>query len=63
MKTYKLVCICQIYNELCKGNLERFTTYVKPLVDDLVVYDDGKTDGSYEYMLAKNPRRPAKRKK
>lgn len=50
-KQYSIVCICQIFNELSKGNLERFTTYVKPLVDALVVYDDGSTDGSYEYML------------
>lgn len=55
MKKYKIVCICQIYNEMCKGNLERFVTYVKPLVEDLVVYDDGSTDGSYEYMLQQTP--------
>lgn len=55
MKKYKIVCICQIFNELCKGNLERFVTYVKPLVEDLVVYDDGSTDGSYEYMLKQTP--------
>lgn len=55
MKKYKIVCICQIYDELRKGNLERFVTYVKPLVGDLVVYDDGSTDGSYEYMLQQTP--------
>ena len=54
-KRYSIVCICQIYNELTKGNLERFTKYVKPLVDALVVYDDGSTDGSYEYMLTQTP--------
>jgi glycosyltransferase involved in cell wall biosynthesis len=48
---YKIVCIVQIYNELRKGNLERFVKYVTPLVDELVVYDDASTDGSYEYML------------
>jgi len=54
-KKYSIVCICQIYNELIKGNLERFTNYVKPLVDALIVYDDGSTDGSYEYMLTQTP--------
>lgn len=51
MEKYSIVCICQIYNELRKGNLERFVSCIKPLVEDLVVYDDGSTDGSYEYML------------
>lgn len=55
MKKYKIVCICQIFNELSKGNLERFVRYIKPLVEDLVVYDDGSTDGSYEYMLKQTP--------
>ncbi|MHB8076883.1 glycosyltransferase [Desulfosporosinus fructosivorans] len=55
MKNYKIVCICQIYNELCKDNLERFVDYILPLVSDLVVYDDGSTDGSYEYMLSRTP--------
>jgi len=54
-KKYSVVCICQIYNELVKGNLERFANHVEPLVDALVVYDDGSTDGSYEYMLTQTP--------
>jgi glycosyltransferase involved in cell wall biosynthesis len=52
---HKIVCIVQIYNELRKGNLERFVKYVMPLVDALVVYDDASTDGSYEYMLNYTP--------
>ncbi|KLU67604.1 MULTISPECIES: glycosyltransferase [Desulfosporosinus] len=52
---YRIVGICQIYNELIKGNLERFVHHIKPLVDSLVVYDDGSTDGSYEYMLKQTP--------
>ena len=52
---YRIVGICQIYNELLKGNLERFVHYIKPLVESLVVYDDGSTDGSYEYMLKQTP--------
>ena len=52
---YRVVCIAQIYNELRKGNLERFVKYVIPLVDALVVYDDASTDGSYEYLLRHTP--------
>jgi hypothetical protein len=48
-KPYKIVAITQVHNELRKGNLERFITYVLPNVDDLVIYDDVSTDGSYEY--------------
>ena len=55
MKNYNIVCICQIFNELRKDNLERFVNYILPLVSDLVVYDDGSTDGSYEYMLSHTP--------
>lgn len=55
MKNYRIVCICQIYNELCKDNLERFVNNVLPLVSHLVVYDDGSTDGSYEYLLKQTP--------
>lgn len=54
-KKYKIACICQIYNELCKDNLERFVKYTLPVVDDLIIYDDGSTDGSYEYMLKQTP--------
>ena len=49
MKDYKIVGIVQIYNELEKGNLQRFFKYIKNCVDELVVYDDCSTDGSYEY--------------
>lgn len=50
---YKIVCITQVYNEIRKGNLERFWKFIEPVCDGLVVYDDGSTDGSYEYMLDK----------
>jgi glycosyltransferase involved in cell wall biosynthesis len=52
---YWIVGTCQIFNEFRKENLERFVKYFKPLVDDLVVYDDGSTDGSYEYIKQHTP--------
>ncbi|MBP2634706.1 MAG: hypothetical protein H6Q72_613 [Firmicutes bacterium] len=55
MSKYSIICICQIYNEIEKGNLERFINYVRPLVDAMVIYDDGSTDGSYEHMLTVTP--------
>ena len=48
-KEYKVVCIVQIYNEIERGNLYRFFKYVSPVVDEIVVYDDCSTDGSFEY--------------
>ena len=48
---FTTVCICQIYNELDKGNLKRFYKYAKPLFDAIVVYDDCSSDGSFEYSL------------
>jgi hypothetical protein len=51
MKNYKIVAVVQIYNELEKGNLQRFFNYITPCVDGVVVYDDCSTDGSYEYAL------------
>ena len=49
MRSFKIVATVQVYNELEKGNLQRFFKYIKNCVDDLVVYDDCSTDGSYEY--------------
>lgn len=48
---FNVVCICQIYNELDKGNLQRFYKYIRPYVDAVVVYDDCSTDGSFEYSM------------
>ena len=53
MTKYKIVAICQVYNELEKDNLPRFFKYLKPVVDDIVIYDDCSTDGSYEYALTR----------
>ncbi len=52
---YKIICICQVYNEIEKGNLKRFFEYTKPLVNDIIIYDDGSTDGSFEYALDQTP--------
>lgn len=55
MQHHKIIAICQIYNELEKGNLERFFSYLRAgkEVDEIVIYDDASTDGSYEYALSK----------
>ncbi len=52
---YKIIAICQVYNELEKGNLKRFFEQITPLVDAVIAYDDGSTDGSYEYLQAQTP--------
>jgi hypothetical protein len=49
MRLFKILAIIQVYNELEKGNLQRFFRYIKNCVDEVVVYDDCSTDGSYEY--------------
>lgn len=51
MQSYRIVAIAQVRNELRRGNLERFFRYLKPLVDQIVIYDDASTDGSYEYAV------------
>ena len=51
-RRYSIVCICQAYNELSK---ETWSAVTSILVNALVVYDDGSTDGSYEYMLQQTP--------
>ena len=48
MRLFKILAIIQVYNELEKGNLQRFFRYIKNCVDEVVVYDDCSTDGSYE---------------
>lgn len=55
MKNHKIVGITQIYNELEKGNLKRFFKYIKNCVDELIIYDDCSTDGSYEYAKKHTP--------
>jgi len=38
----------QIYNELEKGNLGRVLKHMKRFCDDIVIYDDGSTDNSFD---------------
>ncbi|MHB1952283.1 MAG: glycosyltransferase [Sulfobacillus sp.] len=47
---HKIVGFVQVYNEIRKGNLHRFLQHIRPHVHDLVAYDDGSTDGSYEEL-------------
>ncbi len=46
----KIVCILQVYNEIETGHLFDFFKYNKGLFDSVVAYDDGSTDGSWEYL-------------
>lgn len=55
MGSYKVVVITQVFNEVKNGNLERFFRYAERLGATLVVYDDGSTDGSYEYSQSRTP--------
>jgi len=47
----KLVAMLQVYNELESGNLERCMTSLARYCDAVQIYDDGSTDGSYEYIM------------
>lgn len=50
--TYKCIAVVQVFNELDKGNLERYFRYMRPHVDKIIVYDDFSADGTYEYCLS-----------
>ncbi|MDH4467879.1 MAG: glycosyltransferase [Bacteriovoracaceae bacterium] len=50
---HKIVAIVQIYNELQTGLLPTFFENLEKLVDTIIVYDDGSTDGSWEFSLKK----------
>jgi glycosyltransferase involved in cell wall biosynthesis len=51
----KLIGIAPCYNEVEKGNLDRFLENIPKVVDGLVLLDDASTDGSYERMLEHTP--------
>ena len=44
----RLIGIMPMYNENKKGNLERALNHISSICDEIVIYDDGSTDGSYE---------------
>ena len=47
----KVTAMLQMYNELEQGNLPRYMESVSKYCDAIVVYDDGSTDGSMEYII------------
>ena len=44
----RLIGFLQIHNESKKGNLERVLKHISKFCDDIVIYDDGSTDNSYD---------------
>lgn len=46
----KLTCMAQIYNELETNNLPRFMDSIKRYCNSLVIYNDGCTDGSIDWI-------------
>ena len=55
MNKYKVVGFLQVYNEIRRGNLRRFVSHIFNHIDELVVYDNGSTDGTYEELVKKTP--------
>lgn len=48
-KHYKIIGICQVYNELERENIVRFFEHNKKYAEEWVIYDDCSTDGTFEY--------------
>jgi glycosyltransferase involved in cell wall biosynthesis len=46
----KITCILQVFNEIQSGHLPEFFESNAHLFDHIVAYDDGSTDGSWEYL-------------
>lgn len=51
----KVVGFLQVYNEMTTGELPRVMDNILEYCDDVVVYDDASTDGSYEYLKSRTP--------
>lgn len=47
----KIVCITCVFNEIETGCLEEFFKYNKSLFDSILIFDDGSTDGTYEFCM------------
>ena len=45
----KIVAIVQLYNEIFSGYLEQFCKHNLETFDEVIVYDDGSSDGTAEY--------------
>lgn len=50
----KILAFVQVYNEIETGNLPRFMQSIANYCDGIVVYDDGSSDGSGEYIRTYN---------
>ena len=48
LASVRLIGFLQIHNESEKGNLERVLNHLSKICDEIVIYDDGSTDDSYE---------------
>ena len=45
----KIVAVAQFYNELVGGYLEQFVASHHGLFDEVIIYDDGSTDGTSDF--------------
>jgi glycosyltransferase involved in cell wall biosynthesis len=46
----KLTIIAQVYNEMQNGNLVRFIDACNQFADSIIIYDDGSTDNTQDFL-------------